>query len=431
MHQDPVLVVGTTPDYVAKIDDTYPDAALFITDTRFREDHLLKKIKPSAILFSPLDSFDETIQTVVQHLSACHVKAKGIACFDCESLVLASRLARHLGRPFPPPEAIVRSRNKYEARKTWREAGILSPCAIMASDLKETMDFFRSVGKDIVLKPLSGSGSELVFHCGNEEQVRESVGIMKTQLPRRRSNPLFTLSPDPFSGHTSVDPCRSWIAEEFITGCEFSCDFVLQKDQVIILRETGKIKATDQTFGSVLAYTFPPQYPQGFSLDYLCQVLKMAAESLGYSWGHFMVDYIIHDNFPYIIEMTPRPGGDSIPDLIKIATGRDLLGMHMDIMSGRPIPANGLSKSSQTFFSVNIYAKEEGCITRLDTSRIISQPWVRSLFLKKDVGDRIKLPPDDYDNRLIGYCVITQQHDGDVRFLAKRLQELLSISVVP
>jgi len=431
MQQDPVLVVGTTPDYVAKINDTYPDATLFITDPRFREDHRLKKIKPSAILFSPLDSFNETIQSVVQHLSACHVTARGIACFDCESLVLASRLACNLGRPFPPPEAIVRSRNKYEARKTWWQAGILSPRAIMASELKETIDFFRFIGKDMVLKPVSGSGSELVFHCGTEEDVRESVGIMKTQLPRRRSNPLFTLSPYPFSGYTPVDPCTSWIAEEFISGTEFSCDFVLQKGQVIILRETGKIKATDQTFGSVLAYTFPPQYPQGFSLDHLCQVLKLAAESLGYTWGHFMVDYIIHDNLPVMIEMTPRPGGDSIPDLIKIATGRDLLGMHMDIMSGRPIPANGFPKSLQTFFSVNIYAKEEGCITRLDTSRIISQPWVKALFLKKDVGDRIKLPPDDYDNRLIGYCVITQQPHDDVICLANRLQELLTISVIP
>jgi predicted ATP-grasp superfamily ATP-dependent carboligase len=254
---------------------------------------------------------------------------------------------------------------------------------------------------------------------------------MKSQLPRRRPNPLFTLSPHFLSGRNTVDPCHSWIVEEFISGDEFSCDFVLQKDQVIILRETGKIKASDETFGSILAYRFPPQYPQGFSLDHLCHVLRLAAESLGYTWGHFMADYIIHDNSPYIIEMTPRPGGDSIPDLIKIATGRDLLCMHMDMMSGRPISSNGLPKTLQTFFSVNIYAKEKGCITHLDTSRIISQPCVRALFLKKGVGDRIKLPPDDYDNRLIGYCIITRQHDEDVVLFAKRLKELLGISITP
>ena len=431
MQQDPVLVVGTTPDYVAKINDTYPNAALFITDPRFRDDHRLKNIEPSAILFSPLDSFDETFQALVQHLSAHHVNARGIACFDCESLVLASRLAHHLGKPFPPPEAILRSRNKYEARKTWSQAGILSPRAIMVSELNETLEFFHLIENDIVLKPISGSGSELVFRCVTEEEVKESVGIMKSQLPRRRSNPLFTLRSDLFSGQSAVDPCNSWIAEEFISGDEFSCDFVLENGRVIILRETGKIKATDETFGSVLAYRFPPQYPEVFSLENLCHVLRLAAESLGYTWGHFMVDYIIHDNFPCMIEMTPRPGGDSIPDLIKIATGRDLLGMHMDIMSGRPIPSNGLPKSLQTFFSVNIYAKEEGRITCLDTCRIISQPWVKDLFLKKDVGDRIKLPPDDYDNRLIGYCVITKQNDEDFLFLANRLQELLRISVVP
>ena len=227
-----------------------------------------------------------------------------------------------------------------------------SPIASIASSLPETIGFFRSHGGNMVLKPLAGSGSELLFHCRDESDVTKAVTILEEELPKRRENPLFRPFPNP-AGDSLIDPCSCWVAEEFISGPEFSCDFVLQDGEVFFIRETGKIKAKDKPFGSVLAYTFPPRYPAGFQKQVLKEVLKKATNSLGFDWGYFMVDYILHQGTPILIEMTPRPGGDSIPELVRAATGLDTLALYLDFVQGHfketeePLPSSGVLCESQ------------------------------------------------------------------------------------
>ena len=428
MWCEPVIVVGTTPDYVRKIYDKYPASVLFVLDLRFQGDPFLEGIEKSALLFSYLEDFEQTMHVVDLNLSTNNLSPQGVACFDCESLIPAARLAHHLRLPFPSLEAIVHARNKFEARNLWKKAEILTPAAAIASNLNETLDFFRCIKRTIVLKPISGSGSELLFWCRNEEEIRKSVQVMEEQLPRRKSNPLFKSIPS-ISGAAPVDPCKTWIAEEFIQGPEFSYDFILQDGQVQILRETGKTKASEQTFGSILAYTFPPSYPKAFSPEIFSDILKRATKSLGYNWGYFMVDFIIGHDQPTIIEISPRPGGDSIPDLIEIATGHDLIGAYLDFSTGRCPSFKRVNTYSDSFVSINIYAPGKGTITYLDASQILSQAWVKALFLKKSVGDFVTLPPDDYDNRLLGYCIIKPEPGWDPITLYHNLQKLIKIRI--
>jgi hypothetical protein len=429
MRSDPVVVIGTTPDYIVKIHKKYPEAACFVIDSRFLNNTLLQSIEKSSLLFCSLENYEETLRSVDRYLSLNRLSPQGVACFDCESLILASKIAVKLDKPFPPTDAIIQARNKFESRRIWTEAGVLSPSATVVSGLRETLAFFHKIRKEIVLKPVSGSGSELLFHCENEEEVVRSVQIMEEELPKRKSNPLFRPIPGT-SRATPVDPCGSWIAEEFVCGYEFSCDFILENGRITILRETGKVKAPGQTFGSILAYTFPPSYPEGFSLQNLSRVLKVAASSLGFTWGHFMVDYIIRNGQPVLIEMTPRPGGDSLPELVEIAAGYDLLGLHLDIVAGKFRPLKVLDIPPETFASINLYAPKGGIITGLDPSPVLSLSWVKAVFLKKDLGDRVILPPADYDNRLLGYCIISLQPTWDLLSIYHYLQKLLRVSIL-
>ena len=81
--------------------------------------------------------------------------------------------------------------------------------------------------------------------------------------------------------------------EDFIDGPEFSCDFILQENKIIILRMTEKIKDNEQTFGTVLAYVMPSAFPPEISMLKLSSVFKKAVNSLGFSWGWFMADFIM------------------------------------------------------------------------------------------------------------------------------------------
>jgi len=256
------------------------------------------------------------------------------------------------------------------------------------------------------------------------------VTIMEAELPKRRLHPLFRPIPGT-AGATPLDPCQCWIAEEFVFGPEFSSEFFLRDGKVTFLRDTGKLKAPGQTFGSILAYTYPAPYPEWISRQALAHCFKKAANALGFTWGHFMVDFILRDTNVVLIEMTPRPGGDSIPDLIETATGVDPLGIHLDFVSGKNPFFQPLPAPSRCFASVHFFAPKEGILTQMDLSRIQSLPCVKAVFSKKRTGDRITLPPADYDNRILAYCVVSLEQWKDLPPLCQQLQELLRVSIVP
>ena len=423
-----VLIVGTTPDYVSKLYERYSKSLLFLTDSRFQENPLFKRLPPSSLIFAPLEKPEAACRRTHEFLKTKLTRPDGIACFDCDSLLLASRLGSELGLRFPTWEAIARCRSKFETKKTWTDHGVASPIASIASSLQETIAFFKSHGENVVLKPVAGSGSELLFHCKDEPEVRKAVSVIEEELPKRRGNPLFRPFPHP-AGDSLIDPCACWVAEEFISGPEFSCDYVLQDEEIFFVRETGKIKAGDKPFGSVLAYTFPPRYPSGFQKRILKEVLKKATSSLGFDWGYFMVDYILHQGKPILIELTPRPGGDSIPELVSATTGVDTLAFYLDFVQGRFQKLKALPLPPESFASLNFFAPREGRIEVLDGGKVGACPHVKKLFFKKKAGDRVILPPKDYDNRLLGYCIIEATPGLDLVVESQRLEQMLEVRI--
>ena len=150
MQQRPVLVVGTTPDYVAKIHAKHPESTVFVLDVSFLDDPLLDQVDEEVLVFSSLENFDELIRSVRRYLSYKSLDAQGVACFDCESLIGASRLAHYLGKPFPKTEAIVKSRDKFQSRTIWRKAGLFSPQAALVSSVVKTVEFFHRAERPVV-----------------------------------------------------------------------------------------------------------------------------------------------------------------------------------------------------------------------------------------------------------------------------------------
>lgn len=428
IRQDPVLVAWTTPDYVSRLQQRHPEDVYFVVDSRFKDSPDLEGLDRSTVVFTGFEDPRQAILSIKRDLLSKKLSPKGVACFDCDALIPASFLARELALPFPDTNAIARARNKYEAGRRWKESGIPSPSVFLVSGLEDTLDRFRRIQRDVVLKPVSGSGSELVFHCSREDEVVESVRILARELPLRESNPLFHPLPS-LTGESLVDPRKTWIVEEFISGPEFSCDFFLEGDRITVIRETGKIKASAQTFGSVLAYTYPPVYPDNFSSRDLGEILHRAAAALGFTWGHFMMDFILHNGQPMIIEMTPRPGGDSIPDLLETATGTDLLELHLDFVAARFHPSKLPSPTGERFASINLFAARKGTVIRIDPSPVIAHPRVRAVFLRKKAGDRILLPPESYDHRLLGNAIVSMDSEEEILPLSIQLEERLKVDI--
>ena len=113
-------------------------------------------------------------------------------------------------------------------------------------------DFFRELKGACVLKPLSGSGSEFVFRCDTEQEGERRFKEIQTALQRRRTNRLY---------QQFVDDEPAVLAEEYVSGSEYSCDFIIEKERVEIVRLTSKIFSPRTPFGIVLGYFLPTVLP--------------------------------------------------------------------------------------------------------------------------------------------------------------------------
>lgn len=401
MSHKRVLVVGTTPDYVDIINRRFPGRALFLTDARQRQGATEPTPDQSSELLLDLQSPQLVERLLQEHLSRYQSEISGVTCFDCESLALAAELARMLGLPFVSRQAVRSSRNKYLSKIAWRQSGVSCPVAALGSRISDAESFLKTIGGAIVIKPLTGSGSELVFVCRDINDSFRAVRKLKGRLARHPDQLMYPGGP----GKDDQDNAREFfVMEEFIGGREYSADFVVDKDLVNIIRIAAKIPAVGQSNGTTSAYIVPAELPATFELGELTTQLRDAVKSLDIKRAICMVDFIIRDEQPYLLELTPRIGGDCLPPLIMQSCGLDMLELALDFAEGKSTPLPAASRWTP-LVGLRLFAQRSGVIAHLDANELERDPRVREVYLKRRAGYRVVMPPEDYDSRLLGHVI--------------------------
>ncbi|RJX33955.1 MAG: ATP-grasp domain-containing protein [Desulfarculus sp.] len=425
MSARPVVVVGTTADYIAILAQRHPGQALFITDPLERQKSAESAPAPGWELLCNLGDYARTLARLREHLLRKDQWPAGVACFDCESLGLAAVLARELGLPFPSPEAVAASRSKLRSKQLWQRAGVACPQCTAVASSQEADRLPQTLGAPLIMKPQTGSGSELVFLCADPAQCRQAFAALQEGLASHPNRRLY-----PQGGDEGPDPRRVFVAEQFIAGDEYSCDFLVEEGRARIIRLARKYAATDQPVGTIQAYLLPAPLPAGLSWQGLTVQLEAAALALGLSRAIGMADLMVAGGAAYLIELTPRPGGDCLPPLIERSSGLDMLGLTLDFAAGRPI-ALPAPEQWQTLVGLRLFARQEGVIRRLDAGRLGQDRRVRECSLRRGPGDRVVLPPRDYDSRLLGQVIFAPTPGASVEQQCQELEQMLVVEMEP
>ena len=232
------------------------------------------------------------------------------------------------------------------------------------------------------------------------------------------------------NGFTKMDSRREFVVETFIEGREYSCDVIINGDHLQIVRIAEKMPALDQTIGTTLAYMVPGQLPAGLDQLMFQRQLATAAHTLGIQRGLCMVDFIVSDCTPYFLELTPRPGGDCLPWLIRESCGLDMLGLALDFAAGIPIQLPQTS-DWRRLVGVRFFAKTAGTIQSVDTSAIEQDGRIISYYLKARPGYRVSLPPEDYDSRILGHAVFEPHRNHSLLHQCRQIGAKLSVEMEP
>ncbi len=396
MHHK-ILVTGTTSDYIQWIKLSCPARALFITQPDIRQNADEETPGEDEEILVPLSDKDLVLDSLLMHLKKWGQALDGIFCFDCESMELASFIARSLNLDYPSLTAIQNARDKYNSKQFWHHHQVGCPRISPINSVSEVVEFFNTMPTGCVLKPFIGSGSELVFRCISESDCHTAFETIKNGLQDRTENPLFK---------KPVSNSHLMLAEEHIEGPEYSCDFIVENDSVHVIRMAKKIKTPLKPFGTIQGYILPCALPYSITESQLHETLLKGATALGIKRGLCMVDFIISNGKMMLIEMTPRPGGDCLPHMLKVCAGLDMLKISLDFAGKVPMTLPDI-RNLFPCVAIRIHAEEEGILKRIDCSRLEKDKRVKSIHLTKKPGHIIKLPPTDYDSWLLGHVIIT------------------------
>jgi biotin carboxylase len=420
-----LLVVGTTSDYIDHIRTRYPRRALFVTDPAERAAAAERLPAPADELLCDLQNARRVHDELSTHLSRWRIGVCGVVCYDCESLGLAADLAKQLALPFPDPAAVGVSRNKFLSKQIWQKAAVPCPRTAVVRNLSDALKFMEQIAKPVIIKPLTGSGSELLFKCDSRRDCSFAIDLIGRKLA---AHPNIRMYRPEKCGAVEMDPHREFVIEAFIKGREYSCDFILDGDQVKIIRLAHKILARDQAAGTTRAYVLPSRLPEPLQIDAFRLQIRNAARALGLNRALCMVDFIVDAGVAYLLEMTPRPGGDCIPQTIFQSCGLDMLGLALDFAEGKSIALPAAS-SWVKMVGLRLMAPKNGIIKNIGDRALRRDPRVKELHLKRRPGQRVALPPDDYESRLLGHVIFKPTTPQSIETECAELESKLSLEI--
>ena len=400
-------VVGTTADYIDLLRKKLPNRLLFITKSVIRKKAREKPPSPEEEILCDLSCADTVINTVKAHLQVHGIELNGIACFDCESMTLAARMAEALNLSYHSLKTIEACRDKSITRRLWTQNEIETPRAQRIGSAAAAMDFFKEMGRLCVLKPVDGSGSERVYCC-------------HTALECETAYHNICCGQD----HADV------IIETFVEGNEYSCDFCMDRRGAHPIRFTRKIHSPIPVFGTIMAYELV-DFPRGnVSPKNLESLLTKAARALGIEKGICMLDFIVTETGASLLEMTPRPGGDCLPWLIEKGMNLDILSLNINLctqsdLKFQPSPSRGFSP----LVGLRIHGHRSGILKDIDTSRLMADSRVREVYIKHKPGHVIELPPEDYDSWNLGHILFKPSTLLSCESQSLELLSLLNIEI--
>ena len=413
-----VLVVGTTPDYIEWIRKRLPRKALFLTDPELRNHAAEPKPAPEEEVLCRLSDKGNVLKALSRHLEKYCIELAGIASFDCESIPLAADLAQNLNLPYCSAESVAVCQNKLVSKQKWAQNGLFTPRVAEVESEAHLVDFFHKTNGGCVLKPQNGTGSELVFLCSTEDECRKYYRLINDS----RKPACFNESTH------SNGQANKIIAEAFINGEEFSCDFIIKDKHIQIIRICRKILLKHGPTGTAQAYVLLPACQTQVNTAELKKTLYKGAKALNIDSALCMADMIVKDGSIYLLEITPRPGGDCLPYLLAYARNMDILGLTLAFACQKQIslPRHFQEKP---IVGLRIHGTEAGVLEKIDTTRAISDPRVRQVFIKKTAGHRITLPPEDYDSWVLGHVIFVPFDGNDIEGQCRQIRDGIEIAV--
>ena len=320
---------------------------------------------------------------------AQRLQIDGIMSFACDpGVVSASYVQNKMGLPsFGPFESVEILQNKDKFRAFLQKHGFNVPQAKGFDSVEAAMSETSWYPWPVIVKPTDAAGSKGVTRVDRVEDLRSALEYaMKHSL----------------SGHI--------IVEEFIEkeGCSSDTDSMSIDGKLVFTSFCAQHFDAEATNPyTPAAYSWPSTFTKEQE-DYLTSEIQRLITLLELKTVVYNIETRIGINGkPYIMELTPRGGGNRLCEMLRYATGVDMITTITRAIVGDPIlepieqkPYNG------HWAEVILHADKEGIFDHLEISKDLHAEIIEEdLWVKQ--GDHV----DSFEgaNNAIGTLVLKFQ----------------------
>lgn len=322
----------------------------------------------------------------------------------------AARLAETLGVPGKSAEAAAACRNKELTRTALRDADVPQPAFAVAEDTAGVGEAVAAVGVPCVVKPVDGSGSQNVLWCADEETaVAHAARVLAvTENARGQRSPGRVL------------------VEEFVDGREFSVEMFCTGGEAVCVGVTQRTTTPLPHFVET-GHLFPANLAPAQRAE-LAEAARQALKAVGFEHGPAHVETRLAAAGPVVIEINGRLAGGMIPELIRTATGIDLLEQQIRATAGLPVnlEAQRHRHAGLRFLT----AGEAGRLTAVtgtdDAARV---PGVVTVHATGAPGRAVRPPRDAYDR--LGHVIAVGDTAQEVATSLEEAAALLRVETTP
>ncbi len=387
------VLVGKSVVIARKIHQVSPQSNLLIVDEQSNLSEISMPAEIQAAHYGEIAYQNEPqIDQLVAQLNGRSVDAI-ILAFE-RTVTLANQLAAAMQRPRIGDLGAKLFRNKLALRSFCQDLPINQPAYQQVTSIEQLRTFFKAHGA-MILKPTTLAGSLGVVKITDEAQLASEFAFCQ-QIAEDADEPVALM------------------AEEMITGAEYSCEYVVQSGHVIFQNLTKKFKFHNEFFvesGHLVPAIVNGQLRQAIyqMMDCLVNAAEIDTAVLHAEW------LVTADNQPYLVECAGRRPGDRIVDLITAAYGDDFLWKYCQLLAGQPVSFNATTRNfaSQTYFDA-----QPGVIVNIEHEAALD-PCPHQLAVS--VGDSVPVFSDS--EKRLGYVIIS---DPDFFHLEDLRHELLA-----
>lgn len=348
-----------------------------------------------------------TVDAVSVLRAARRARPNGIMTFASDAAAWTVALvARQLQRFGPPVAATGIMTHKGRWRQWYAAHG--GPPAVAADRLETLLAQAERIPFPAVVKPAQSSGSR---------------GISLVATPEKR------LLARAFQRAAGASRDGTVCLEPYIAGSHHSLDGILHSGQLIGWGVTDKY--LDQF--KVLGHLFPSRLPRDARQAIAHHVQQICA-ALGYHEGAVDADIVwTNQQQPVIVELSPRLGGNGVPELVEQGSGIPLIDWAVQQALGRDpetVPApTGQASPPPRWASVLVGSPHGGILRRVAGPDRFRLHFGDEAVLRLRVGPGDRVPTFRDGGSVLGYALVPVAESVAFEQLCRQVHDALAMEV--